>query len=174
MDQRRAQGSATPVGIQSRWVASNDLVAPCQHGAKRSMEGTMGSIRDEEYAFASERVDRQGTFRSEYLDFDRGIRVGHLAVEERLTQIIKSRLTERYGVRMLCDRWGRGMYWQWLCWVPEPNKKAKPLSAGHNFGSTKFQTPPDLVVKSQPVDIVAVISWPVLRLHVVYQREIEG
>jgi len=138
------------------------------------MEGTMGSIRDEEYAFASERVDRQGTFRSEYLDFDRGIRVGHLAVEERLTQIIKSRLTERYGVRMLCDRWGRGMYWQWLCWVPEPNKKAKPLSAGHNFGSTKFQTPPDLVVKSQPIDIVAVISWPVLRLHVVYQREIEG
>jgi hypothetical protein len=103
------------------------------------MEGTMGNISDEAYALASERVDRQGTFRSAYLDFDRGIRVGgHLAVEERLTQIIKSRLTARYGVRMLCDRWGRGMYWQWLCWVPEPNKRAKPLSAGHNFGSTKF------------------------------------
>ena len=98
----------------------------------------MGNIRDEAYALASERVDRQGTFRSAYLDFDRGIRVGHLAVEARLTQIIKSRLTARYGVRMLCDRWGRGLYWQWLCWVPEPNKKAKPLSAGHNFGSTKF------------------------------------
>jgi hypothetical protein len=102
------------------------------------MEETMGSLSDEAYALASERVDRQGTFRSAYLDFDRGIRVGHLADEERLTQIIKRRLTARYGVRMLCDRWGRGMYWQWLCWVPEPNKKAKPLSAGHNFGSTKF------------------------------------
>jgi hypothetical protein len=102
------------------------------------MEGTMSSIRDEAYALASERVNRQGTFRSVYLDFDRGIRVGHLAVEERLTQILKSRLTARYGMRMLCDRWGRDMYWQWLCWVPEPNRKAKPLSAGHNFGSTKF------------------------------------
>ena len=91
----------------------------------------MGNIRDEAYALASERVDRQGTFRSAYLDFERGIRVGHLAVDARLTQIIKSRLTARYGVRMLCDRWGRGLYWQWLCWVPEPNKKAKPLSAGH-------------------------------------------
>jgi hypothetical protein len=98
----------------------------------------MGSIRDEAYAFASQRVERQGTFRRAYLDFDRGIRVGHLEVEERLTQIVKRRLEERYGVRMLCDRWGRGVYWQWLCWVPEPNKRAKPLSAGHNFGSTKF------------------------------------
>jgi hypothetical protein len=38
----------------------------------------------------------------------------------------------------------------------------------------KSQTPPDLVVKSQPIDIVVVISRPILRLHVVYQREIEG
>ena len=98
----------------------------------------IGSIRDKDYALASQRGDRQGTFRSAYLDFDRGIRVGHLEVEERLTQILKSRLTERYGVRMICERWGRGIYWQWLCWVPEPNKKAKPLSSGHNFGSTKF------------------------------------
>jgi hypothetical protein len=96
------------------------------------MEAMMDNLRDEAYALASERVDQQGTFRSAYLDFERGIRVGHLAVDARLTQIIKSRLTARYGVRMLCDRWGRGMYWQWLCWVPEPNKRAKPLSAAHN------------------------------------------
>jgi hypothetical protein len=32
----------------------------------------------------------------------------------------------------------------------------------------------DLVVKSQPFDIVDVILWPVLRLRVVYQREIKG
>jgi hypothetical protein len=104
-----------------------------------------GSISDEAYAVVSQRVDRQGTFRSEYLDFERGIRVGHLAVEARLTQILKRRLTDRYGVRMLCDRWGRGVYWQWLCWVPEPNKRAKPLSAGHNFGSTKFYATIDRV-----------------------------
>jgi hypothetical protein len=38
----------------------------------------------------------------------------------------------------------------------------------------KNQTPPDLVVKIQPVDIVDVILWRVLRLRVVYQREIKG
>jgi len=36
------------------------------------------------------------------------------------------------------------------------------------------QTPPDLVVKFQPVDIVGFILWRVLRLRVVYQREIKG
>ena len=36
------------------------------------------------------------------------------------------------------------------------------------------QTPPDLVVKFQRIDIVAVILWLVLRLHFVYQRQIEG
>ncbi len=38
----------------------------------------------------------------------------------------------------------------------------------------KIQTPPDLVVKSQPVDITDAILWLVLRTHVVYQREIKG
>jgi hypothetical protein len=33
---------------------------------------------------------------------------------------------------------------------------------------------PDLVVKFQLIDIVAVILWLVLRLHFVYQRQIEG
>jgi hypothetical protein len=36
------------------------------------------------------------------------------------------------------------------------------------------QTPPDLVVKFQPIDIVDVILWLVVRLRVVYQREIKG
>jgi hypothetical protein len=49
------------------------------------------------------------------------------------------------------------------------------LQQAHSIGfSGKSQTPPDLVVKSQPVDIVAVILWPILSLYVVYQREIEG
>ncbi len=38
----------------------------------------------------------------------------------------------------------------------------------------KSQTPPDLVVKFQPIDIVDVILWRVVRLRVVYQREIKG
>jgi len=37
-----------------------------------------------------------------------------------------------------------------------------------------FQTPPDLVVKSQPIDMADVILWLVLRHRVVYQREIKS
>ena len=37
-----------------------------------------------------------------------------------------------------------------------------------------YQTPPDLVVKLQPIDIVDAILWPVLRPRVLYQREITG
>ncbi len=36
------------------------------------------------------------------------------------------------------------------------------------------QTPPDLVVKLQTIDIFDVILWLVLRLRIVYQREIKG
>ena len=43
-----------------------------------------------------------------------------------------------------------------------------PLHHGNN------QTPTDLVVKFQPVDTVDVILRLVLRLRVVYQREIKG
>lgn len=77
-------------------------------------------------------------FRPEYLDFDRGIRVGHLEPGERITRIIKARLEERHSARMICDRWGRGVYWQWICWVPEPNRRAKPVSSRWNFSSAKF------------------------------------
>ena len=34
--------------------------------------------------------------------------------------------------------------------------------------------PPDLMVKPQPVDIVSVILWLILRLRAVYQREIKS
>jgi hypothetical protein len=42
------------------------------------------------------------------------------------------------------------------------------------MAKVESQTPPDLVVKFQLIDIVAVILWLVLRLHFVYQRQIEG
>jgi len=38
----------------------------------------------------------------------------------------------------------------------------------------KIQTPPDLVVKFQPIDITDVILWRNLRPHIVHQREIKG
>ena len=46
----------------------------------------------------------------------------------------------------------------------------------HRRGSSipVFQTPPDLVVKFQPVDIVNVILRLLLRPRVAYQREIKG
>jgi hypothetical protein len=40
--------------------------------------------------------------------------------------------------------------------------------------SEKTQMPPDGVVKFQPLDIVDVILRVVLRLRVVYQRDIKG
>ena len=78
------------------------------------------------------------SFHPSFLDFEHGIRVGHLEPSQRITQVLKHILVERHGVDMVCDRWGRGVYWQWICWVPKPNREAKPLSAGYNFGSAKF------------------------------------
>ncbi len=78
------------------------------------------------------------TFQSSFIDFERGIRVGRLEPEARITQLLKKALTERHGIDMICDRWGRGVYWQWICWVPKPNRDAKPISSGYNFASAKF------------------------------------
>jgi hypothetical protein len=30
------------------------------------------------------------------------------------------------------------VYWQWICWVPRPNRDAKPVSHDANWGSAKF------------------------------------
>lgn len=81
---------------------------------------------------------RVSGFKNEYIDFDRGIRVGHLEKGARVTQIYKELLKERFGHEVVCDRWGRGVYWQWICWVPKPNRQAKPISSGYNFASAKF------------------------------------
>jgi hypothetical protein len=61
--------------------------------------------------------------------------------------------------------------------IQKPPQKIKVFSGGvqQGFFESRFsQTPPDLVVKFQLIDIVAVILWLVLRLHFVYQRQIEG
>ena len=98
----------------------------------------MARGRQEAHWLAGNVAKRHAAFRSEYLDFERGIRVGHLEPEARITQLLKARLTDMHECRMVCDRWGRGVYWQWICWVPEPNRAAKPFSSIDNFASSKF------------------------------------
>jgi hypothetical protein len=77
-------------------------------------------------------------FRPEWIDFERGIRVGNLEPHERITQILKYHLEQTHGTRFITDRWGRGEYWQWICWLPVANREAKPLSHSVNFGCAKF------------------------------------
>ena len=77
-------------------------------------------------------------FRPEWIDFERGIRVGNLKPHERITQILKYDLERTYGTRFVTDRWGRGVYWQWICWLPVANREAKPLSRDVNFGCAKL------------------------------------
>jgi hypothetical protein len=60
--------------------------------------------------------------------------------------------------------------------IPQENSGIAEISCfwyGEDMDK-KTQTPPNLVVKFQLVDIVAVILRLVLRLHFVYQRQIEG
>jgi len=77
-------------------------------------------------------------FKPSWIDFERGIRVGNLEPHQRITQILKYGLEQRHGVKFVTDRWGRGVYWQWICWLPRPNREAKPISSGTNFGSAKL------------------------------------
>jgi AMMECR1 domain-containing protein len=77
-------------------------------------------------------------FRCEWIDFERGIRVGHLEPHERITQILKFNLERRHGTVFVIDRWGRGVYWQWICWLPKANRQAKLVSGGVNFGCAKL------------------------------------
>lgn len=77
-------------------------------------------------------------FRPEWIDFERGIRVGNLEPHERITQILKYHLESRHQTPFITDRWGRGVYWQWICWLPRANREVKPISHGVNFGCAKF------------------------------------
>ncbi len=77
-------------------------------------------------------------FRPEFLDFRRGIRVGKLEEHERITQILKLALEAEFGEPFVTERWGRGMYWQWIGYLPRTNRAAKPESAHVSFGCSKF------------------------------------
>lgn len=77
-------------------------------------------------------------FRPEFLDFRRGIRVGNLEPHERITRILKSALEGCYGEPFVTERWGRGVYWRWIAFLPRSNRLAKPLSSNVSFGCAKF------------------------------------
>ncbi len=77
-------------------------------------------------------------FRPEFLDFDRGIRVGNLEEHERITRILKTALEMRYEQPFVTERWGRGVYWKWIGFLTRANRSAKPLSSDVSFGCSKF------------------------------------
>ena len=77
-------------------------------------------------------------FRPEFLDFRRGIRVGNLDDDERITRILKVALEARYRQPFVTERWGRGVYWQWIGFLAKANRAAKPLSSKVSFGCAKF------------------------------------
>jgi hypothetical protein len=77
-------------------------------------------------------------FLPEYLDFKRGIRVGHLEDNQRITRILKLSLEERYQQSFVTERFGRGVYWQWIGFLPRANRDAKPESSNVSFGCSKF------------------------------------
>jgi hypothetical protein len=77
-------------------------------------------------------------FRSEWIDFEHGVRVGNLEPHERITQILKFHLEQRHSTHFVIDRWGRGVFWQWICWLPRANREAKPVSHDVNFGCAKL------------------------------------
>jgi hypothetical protein len=86
----------------------------------------------------AEEIPTGEAFRTEWIDFENGIRVGNLEPHERITQILKYRLESRHGTPFITDRWGRGVFWQWICWLPRANRAAKPVSNKVNFGCAKL------------------------------------
>ena len=77
-------------------------------------------------------------FLPEYLDFQKGIHVGNLDENERITRILKLALEARYQESFVTERYGRGVYWQWIGFLPRSNRDAKPISSKVSFGCSKF------------------------------------
>jgi hypothetical protein len=77
-------------------------------------------------------------FLPEYLDFEKGIRVGNLEDNQRITRILKLALEARYQEPFVTERYGRGVYWQWIGFLPRSNRSAKPISSKVSFGCSKF------------------------------------
>lgn len=78
-------------------------------------------------------VPPAAAFRREYLDFERGIRIGKLEPEQRLTRLLKFALESEFGETFVTVRWGRGLYWQWIGFFPKAARGAKA-----SFGCAKY------------------------------------
>ncbi len=77
-------------------------------------------------------------FRPEFLDFQRGIHVGNLEDNQRITRILKLALESRFRLPFVTERWGRGVYWQWIGFLSKNHRAAMPLSSHVSFGCSKF------------------------------------
>jgi hypothetical protein len=77
-------------------------------------------------------------FLPEYLDFKKGIRVGNLDDNQRITRILKLALEDAYQESFVTERFGRGVYWQWIGFLSRANRAAKPESSKVSFGCSKF------------------------------------
>jgi hypothetical protein len=77
-------------------------------------------------------------FRPEFLDFQRGIHVGNLEDNQRITRILKLALESRFHLPFVTERWGRGVYWQWIGFLSKNHRAAMPLSSHVSFGCSKF------------------------------------
>jgi hypothetical protein len=77
-------------------------------------------------------------FRPEFLDFRRGIRVGNLEENERITRLLKLELEFRFRQPFVTERWGRGVHWIWIGYLSRANRAAKPISNSVSFGCAKF------------------------------------
>jgi hypothetical protein len=77
-------------------------------------------------------------FQPEYLNFQKGIEVGNLEDNQRITRILKLALEARYGQDFVTERYGRGVFWQWIGYLPRANRSAKPISSKVSFGCSKF------------------------------------
>jgi len=77
-------------------------------------------------------------FKREFVDLDRGIRMGRLEPNERITQIVKAHLVGKHGQDFVIDKWGRGRFWRWISWLPRANRDAKPRSSSYSFSCAKF------------------------------------
>ncbi|GBC82794.1 hypothetical protein HRbin10_01926 [bacterium HR10] len=78
-------------------------------------------------------IPPMAAFRSDYLDFERGIRIGRLEPEHRLTRLLKFALESAFGEPFVTVRWGRGLYWQWIGFFPHADRRTKA-----SFGCAKY------------------------------------
>ncbi len=77
-------------------------------------------------------------FRPELLDLRRGIHVGNLEENQRITRILKMAVETRYGQPFVTERYGRGVYWRWIGLLVRANREAKPLSSSGSYGCSKL------------------------------------